>query len=381
MNIHAHNPLTTAATTRVSVLRGVDAFLALERDWNELFARASQPHQVFQSHALLSIWTRAYAQMAHGAVVIAAWQGNRLVAALPLVRRRMLGGNFLQFMGSRISQFDDMLLDSAACGETVRAQIWATLRQLDADFLEVRRLRSDAAFNKLPAGPFRTIETLAAPMACLTARVGSDGPGDGYSAKDRSNYRRRIRRLNERGAFAMTTCEPGAQAVSLAMEAIAMKRAFLRRHGILSSAVNAPEFASFFAQAAADPASGLLVSTLELDGRPIAVDLSFICKTTGFGHVLASDPEFERDGVGSLLVHHVLANAKAAGAAAFDLLAPADPYKLRHSDGSTPVESRIYPFNLRGRLAAAAYGYGLPVARRATGALARLRSRAPEVAD
>lgn len=150
-----------------------------------------------------------------------------------------------------------------------------------------------------------------------------------------------------------------------------MKRAFLRRIGVLTSAVNAPEFAHFFEAAAGDASSGMLVSTIELDGRPIAIDLSFICKDTGFGHVLASDPEFEKEGVGNQLVHHVFAAAKTAGAKTFDLLAPADPYKMRHADGATGVQSLLFPFTGLGRLAGLAYMHGLPAARQA---LTKLRS-------
>ena len=72
--------------------------------------------------------------------------------------------------------------------------------------------------------------------------------------------------------------------------------------------------------------------------------------------MLATDGDFEKEGLGQLLVHHVFAEARKAGASRFDLLAPADPYKLHHADGATRVESRTYAFHAKGRLAAQ-FGY------------------------
>lgn len=376
MNIQTgHRPAhKDAAGVRMRVVEGLDGFLALREDWNILFERCAQPHQVFQSHLLLSLWARSYGELSRDMAVVTAWQGERLVGALPLVRVRTAGAVALRLMGARIAQFDDMLLDPD-CDPDTRARLWTAIGELGADYLDVRRVRADSALRQVLQGCGQPFEMSEAPFACLATRVGKDGPGEAYSSKERSNFRRRLRRLGERGHLSMTTYPAGSHAVSLAMEAIAMKRRFLRRIGVLRSAVNAPEFASFFAGAAADPKSGLFVSTIEIDGRPVAIDLSFLCKGTGFGHVLASDPEWEREAVGSLLVHHVFAAAKEAGTTTFDLLAPADPYKMRHADGTTPVASHIYPFTAKGRLVGTAYRWGVPAARRLAHFAAKLHNR------
>lgn len=382
MNIQAHRRILAGApdAIRVVVIEGPDAFLGMRADWDALFSRCGRPQQVFQSHLLLTLWARSYSELARGIVVIAAYQGDELFAALPLIRRRRFGLDALQFMGTPVAQFDDMLLDER-CGPAELNAIWAAVAGLGADYLEARRVRADSDFWRIGPHDSRTFEKLEAPFACLATRVGDDGPGAAYSSKDRSNHRRRLRRLGERGTLTLGVYTPGSRAVALALEAIAMKRRFLRRIGVLTSAVNAPEFAGFFAGAAADPASGLLVSTVELDGRPVAIDLSFIAKGTGFGHVLATDPEFEREAVGNLLVHHVFESARAAGADTFDLLAPADSYKLRHADAATPVESRIYPLSASGRLVASAYVHAMPVARRAARLVASWRRQKTPASD
>jgi CelD/BcsL family acetyltransferase involved in cellulose biosynthesis len=376
VNIQTHSRLvpTVKGETRIEVAHGLQGFLAMQREWDALFTRCGKPQQVFQSHLLLSLWAKAYGELARGVVVIAAYTDDQLVAALPLVRSSRMGLTSLRLMGTRIAQFDDMLLDNRY-GAEVLDGIWRAVETLGADFLEARRVREDSALWNFSPQDARIFERLEAPFACLATRVGDEGPGSAYSAKDRSNHRRRLRRLGERGMLTMNAQAPGPKAVPLAMEAIAMKRRFLRRIGVMTSAVYAPEFASFFAGAAADPASGLLVSAIEIDGRPVAIDLSFLCKGTGFGHVLATEPEFEREAIGSLLVHHVFEQAQRAGAKTFDLLAPADSYKMRHADAATPVESRIYPLSMRGRIAATAYMHGLPVARSGARLIAKWRDR------
>ncbi len=348
----------------VEIIRGLAAFEQLQPEWDDLFKRCAAPHQIFQNHSFLRAWACAYAANGDGLTVVAARIGGRLIAIVPLVRRRRLGVEMLQFMGSPVAQFDDMLLDTKHA-EPALGAISAAIASLGADLLEARRVREDGAFWRLPGDAPLVFETMEAPFADLALRVSDGEPGQVYSSKDRSNYRRRLRRLGERGALGFRSIGAGAEAVQLASQAIAMKAAALRRDGVDWGTVGCARFSDFFRHLADDPASGLLVSTIELDGRPIGIDLSFLCKGVGFGHVLATDSAFDKEGLGQMLVHHVFAEAKTKGASRFDLLAPADPYKRHHADGATRVESRAYAFTAKGRLAAQ-IGYKLlmPAARK-----------------
>lgn len=357
------------------MVEGVGGFQALRSDWNALFERAAKPHQLFQSHGFLSAWVDSYGDGKTDIVVITARAGDRLVAIAPLLRQKRLGFVRLRLMGAPVAQFDDMLLD-ADFGTAALPGLWAQIEALRADLLEVRRMRADSAFWQFGSQNSRCFEMMEAPFALLEQRVDGDTPGEAYSAKERSSYRRRVRRLAERGSLALEVHRPGPEAQKLAAQAVEMKRRSLRRAGILSSAVRSHRFAKFFDWIAADPDSGLLVSSIELSGRPIGIDLSFLCKGSCFGHVLATDSDFDKEGVGNVLVHHVFSGARKAGAGTFDLLAPADAYKLRHADGQTLVESRIYPFTQRGRLASrAVYGLALPLARWGSRKLAAILSR------
>lgn len=355
----------------VDVLHGVAGFVSLKREWDALFARAGRPHQLFQSHILLSHWAGAYSGNAKDTIIITARSGNRLVAIVPLTLTRTAGIKRLRLMGSPIAQFDDVLLD-IDCGDAVHTLLWQAITGIGADVFETKRVRADSALAcLLPSGGDVT-ETSEAPFACLMSRVGNGEPGQAYSAKERSNVRRRQRRLAEQGALVMTTYPPGEQAAAMASRAIDIKRRGLKAAGIVSPAVRNEGFETFFQNVAADPQAGLLVSAIEIDGRPIAIDLSFLCKATAFGHVLATEPEMIQSGTGNVLVHHVFAAAKARGARTFDLLAPADTYKMQHADAVTPVKSINYALTWRGRLFVKAYhGMAIPAARSLVRKLAR----------
>jgi CelD/BcsL family acetyltransferase involved in cellulose biosynthesis len=340
----------------IAIVETSDAFLALQGEWDTLFARAALPHQVFQSHAVLRHWMRHYLDARTGLRVVTARQAGRLVMAWPLVRERRFGLVSLGFMGVPVAQFGDVLVERSGDEAALLQAGWTAVAELGADLLELRKLRADSVLERSGlVGRAIVRERLDAPFADLVRRVGADGPSPAYASRERSNHRRRLRRLSERGAVEFAMAGPGTRAAELAAVAIAMKQAALLRHGVLAPTISDPRFAAFFRDLAgdADGGSPLRIAIISCDGEPIGLDLSLDCKGTSFGHVIATHPGHERGGVGGLLVYHSFACAKARGNAAFDLLAPADAYKLEHADGMTEVTDRVLPLSFKGRLAVA----------------------------
>lgn len=324
---------------------------ALKPEWDELFARAALPQQVFQSHSFLAHWARHYLGKTTTLHIIAARREGRLVMLWPLVKRRRFGFTVLQFMGAPVAQFGDVLVDPEHADADLGAAAWAAAEQSGADLFFAQKVRVDSMFlTRLPAHRPIVVDRLQAPFSRLADRVDADAPGSAYPPKERSAYRRRLRRLAEQGEIALRSTLPGEGAAALARQAVDFKLDWLKRHAILSPTLSDPRFSAFFESCAGDPASSLRISTIERGNRPIAIDLSFDCKGSSFGHVIASDPDCEREGVGSVLIHHVFAAAKARGSTVFDMLAPADPYKLRHADGETDTRDLAYVFTSSGHL-------------------------------
>ncbi|WP_156613064.1 GNAT family N-acetyltransferase [Ensifer sp. Root142] len=66
--------------------------------------------------------------------------------------------------------------------------------------------------------------------------------------------------------------------------------------------------------------------------------------------MLATDPGYDREGLGRLLIHRTFAAAADRGSRVFDLLAPADGYKMQHADGLVAVSDYAFAFSWRGWL-------------------------------
>lgn len=363
------------AGTAIEIVSDLAGFDRLRGRWDDLFERSGRPQQVFQRFEFLRIWARHYVADASRPHIIVMTANNRVQAIVPLVRQRRFGMDTLKFMGAPVAQFDDALIEDGLPRAWLDA-LWQAIATSGADCLEARRVREDASLRGLLPDDAVRLEALQAPFALLLDRVGGDGPGRAYSARDRSNHRRRLRRLAELGDVVAGAQSPGESAARLAATAVDMKRAWLDTQGLPSPTVRDPRFRAFFVEAAT-AASLMNVSTIAFGGRPIAIDLSFDCKGHSFGHVIATEPAFEREGVGQLLIHHVFAMAKARGSTTFDLMTPLDDYKLRHADGVTDVASFVVPLTARGRLLAPVlFRHALPAAKAMARRLpARLLSR------
>ncbi len=352
MNASPPLPAGRDDAVTLDLVEDIAAFLALRRDWEALFERAAAPAQLFQSHVFLRHWATHYLADETRLSIVTARRGGELAMVWPLIRQRHYGLDTLRFMGVPVAQFGDVLVGDG--DEALLEAGWVFIQTLRADLFEARKLRADARLAR--SGLLDDAvqgDRQEAPFADLARRVGEAGPSLAYPARERSNHRRRIRRLEERGALASAMPPPGSEAAHLAAMAIAMKRTVLARRGIVAPVVNDPRFAAFFTDLAAD-ASGeiaLRIASLSIHGAPIGIDLSFDCKGHSFAHVLATASEQEQGGIGKILIHHSFASARARGSTVFDLLAPSEPYKLEHADGSVAVSDRLLPLSLKGRLA------------------------------
>lgn len=194
-------------------------------------------------------------------------------------------------MGAPVAQYGDVLVEAGPRRERWLERGWSALRRRGIDLVDLPLVRADAVLghcNLLALTP--PLRRQEAPFADLALRVAPDGPSIAYSARDRSGYRRRLRRLGARGEITLSCLAPGPEARALAEQAIALKRASLSQHGA-AAAVSDPRFGRFLAALAADRRSetGLRVSVVSCNGSPVGIDLSFDCGGRSFRHLVASD--------------------------------------------------------------------------------------------
>ncbi|WP_169728804.1 GNAT family N-acetyltransferase [Salinarimonas rosea] len=336
---------------------------ALRPEWEALWARAGAGP--FQSHAFVRVWAARFASAGCRLRILVLRDGAGTARAIaPFVVDRTPFGAVAELAGAPLAQTGDVLLDpwadAAALGAALRAEL---RRWRDVRGLRLERVREDAAVHRLldlsrsASGPARE-----APLVALDGQA----PPEPESRNLRKNMRRRGAKLAAAGAVGFVAHEPGEAARALTAVALGWKRSWLTESGRASRGFADPRMEDTLLALVGpggDPAAR--VYALTLDGAPIAIEAGFRCGATLVSYLGAADPAFASYGPGHLLIARTLAEARAAGVARYDLLAPADEYKLQWSARRIEERDHVLP---RGVLGAAALAI-LPRARLAAKAL------------
>ena len=338
------------------------AFDALEADWNELFARAGRPTQVFQTFNWNWHWSRHYLGCAEGGVpglqlsIITGRRNGRLIMVWPMAKGRIRGITQIFWMGDPVSQYGDVLIDSLPDGNDVIRAGWSFLAaRAKGDIVRLRRVRSDAAVAALMTDIGATIsDRQTAPYLDLTSAKSFADYEPRYSAHARRNRRRLGRRLDEQGKVTFERLKGGARARDLAVKALELKAEWLASRGLVSHAIADARMARFFADAAegATHPTGCIVSALNVDGEAAALEVSFTCKGRLAMHVIVFNLKYEKSGAGVLRLEQSIRDGYTDGLEVYDMLAPGDNYKLDWSDAAAEVIDYVQPLSLAGH----AYG-------------------------
>jgi CelD/BcsL family acetyltransferase involved in cellulose biosynthesis len=354
-----------APAVTFAVISERSAFDALEPEWNDLFARAGRDTQLFQTFNWNWHWANHYLAAASGKgerrslAIVTVRRNGHLVMLWPLVVERVAGLEVLHWMGEPVSQYGDVLAEAAPDLPQLMRRAWHfIITGLGADAIFLRKVRADAAIAPL-LGELGARRTAVAEAPCLDLASAPDFAGyeQRYSAKARKNRRRLMRRLQERGAFAIERHAGGAQARAAAFEAIALKRAWINATGRLAPALADRRFAAFFADAAEGRgrSAGCGVTVLKSNGETAGIAIDVTCGARRAAHVIVHDPRLDSFGPGTLLLQEWIRGASADRIATFDLLAPALDYKLDWADRTVAVEDFALGLTLAGRAYAHVY--------------------------
>ena len=356
------------------------AFDALEAEWNDLFARAGRGTQVFQTFNWNWHWCNHYlAGSARGGsakalAVVVARRAGRLVMVWPLVKERSSGLTRLAWMGEPVSQYGDVLMEDGTGAETLLREAWSLIvSELAPDVAHLRKVRDDAAVAPFlsEAGALPT-QRLEAPYLDLASAKDFAAYEQRYSPRSRRNRRRLARRLEERGPMAIERHLAGHRARDLATQALALKRDWLKDRGLVSPALTDPRMTAFFADAAEGTTHpvGCQVSALTCGGEAAAIEIDMRCQDRTVMHIIVFNLKYEKAGAGVLLLEETIARCFDGEARVFDLLAPADGYKIDWADAATGVTDWALPVSRKGWLYARAYlGFARPTVKAVLGAL------------
>ncbi len=291
-------------------------------------------------------------------MVITARDNGRLVMIWPLAIERVGAIRQLVWMGEPVSQYGDILADTATVDQAAIKSAWEfALSELKPDVVRFRRVRADAVIAPLMAG-LPSLETVVneAPHLDLASATDFAAYEQRYSAKARKNRRRLARRLEEQGVVKYALLSQQPEAGAAARQAVEMKQSWLRDRGLLSSALSDPRFALFMVDVASAVAhTGVIVSVLTLNDVPVGIQIGVVAKQRLSLHIIVYDLAYEKSGVGVLHLEHTIAAAFDQGLTAIDLLAPKAEYKMDWADGAIAVIDHAVPVSALGKLYAHVY--------------------------
>ena len=328
-------------------------FDALAPEWDALFDRAGRGTQVFQTFNWNWHWCNHYlsSDSRPSLAVVVGRQAGRMVMVWPLIATHVGGLLQLSWMGEPVTQYGDILIENSPTSSTQLSDGWTRIvDRFKPDVVRLARVRDDAAIaplmQKLRA---RVTEQQQAPYLDLSGAPDFQSyiePQSSHSRKKRRAAAKRLARI----APAFSRHIKGREAARLARAAVEMKRDHLKERGLVSPAYANERIDGFFADAVDDQqhSPGTMVYALTCDGELAAIDIMLRCKDRVAAHILAYTAKFQKESVGVHLLEHAIEQAIADGYRTFDLLAPADEYKLRWADGTVLVTDWALPVSRKG---------------------------------
>jgi CelD/BcsL family acetyltransferase involved in cellulose biosynthesis len=325
---------------KLDVVRDAEGFAALGEEWDAL-VRAQPRPSPFLLHAWLLEWIRHYGDTGDVTVVVARRDG-RLVAALPLIVRRVAGLRVLQFLGGTQSALADLLLAEGEANDTARAVAGEALKGR-YDLADLFGLPGNSRLGAaLGDRGLSLIQRVEAPVLELGAGwdvVYAEKTG----SKKRNLHRRRRRQLSEQGGELTTELASTADELACALED-AFRLHELRWAGRSDGSHFATPVGKRFHRAALQALAGQgipRIITLKLDGRAIAFHYYFLLGGRMYVHRLAFDPELSRFSPGLVNTLDALEAASNEGAMLVEYLGGDERYKLELSDRLEPLHQGL----------------------------------------
>lgn len=347
---------TSCRVERIGTLAEMDA---LEAEWDAL-ERATPEATGFQNFRWCRAWLAAAGPRVRPSLVCVR-EAGRLVMLLPLQIERRLGVSIARWIGEPMTQYGDALAEGGEGRARWRNAAEAGMaRWRDVDLFALTRIRADGVF----ASGAGEGEALSAPYLDLRAP----------NRRRHKSVERRAKRLDALGPVSLHEARTPAERERLARRAFTLKREWLRGKGVYSAGLSNPASEEFAAALARE--GGLRVHALCVGADTAAIEIGFVGGNAYRSLLACYDPRFSEGSPGQSLTARLIARCADEGLSRYDLLLPADPYKLAWSSGEVPVRGRFIASSLKGRLAAFALARLRPLAKRAMRATGALRARA-----
>lgn len=329
--------IRASATGSLSLLQGEDAMRAIERV--TAGERASRPGNIFHSQALMLASGRASLSRGTPCIAACVLRNGAIETVWPLRIMRDMAVSIATDLADPVAQYSDVM-GAPMDGESLALLGHRLRTDFGADALLARRVRSDSGLDSGLADVATVIDQNEAPFADLAAFGSFERYLASFSkATARKIRQRRARLENAHGALSFESLQ-GDRAREAVQIAAGWKRAWLGAQALTSRVFDGIANEALLIEASAAPNAN--ASVLRAGNRAIAIELGFISGPHYAAYLGTFDPAFAAYSPGQEQMLRTIEWAFAQGFERYDLLSPADSYKLHWSRGKSAERVRDY---------------------------------------
>jgi len=324
-------------TSREAVHTGAHAMEEAAPAWRALEAEGGAA-TAFQSFAVAQ--SCAAAHIAQGATprIVTVHENGRPMVVLPTVVARQAGISAIRFLGDPFIQYGDALVSPHARPHHLVEAFRAAADPSVASLLYLRKVRGGAHLAPVLAAQALLTEEQSAPLVDLED-----------VRKPCRDVQRSTKRLAQKGELCLEVARGAG--VSDVREALALKREWLATGGLTSSVIGEPVWEDVLVRLAERRERMLAVARLTSGGEVAATEIALVHGDVWHSYLGAVAPRFARCGPGKVQIAQTMAHCRLQGLAAYDLLAPSQPYKEALATRTVPVRDYALPLDAVGRVA------------------------------
>ena len=292
------------------------AFLALEPEWNDLWARADQPFLSRGFAWCLAGWRTTGKPRGRRLHIVTLREEGRLVLIWPMTVRRRLFLSVATALGSESTEYDPILVETGPDADRRIQEAWNFIRRgtrLDVVTVPFLRQGSVAHSALTNSAKCARAHTLPAPETRFASTW--DAYWASRSANLRNGLNRRRKRLAERGAVSSEWVESDEEFAGLLDWALGHKQAWMRRNGVANDFIATAEYRNFLLALRRQPIAvgGIAMRVLRVDGSPVAVKIGCLDGTRLEGFITTYDPAWSAFSPGQIVLADCLSWCQSHG--------------------------------------------------------------------
>jgi CelD/BcsL family acetyltransferase involved in cellulose biosynthesis len=337
-----------------TLIDSLERLKSLEAPWRELAQRARAiPFQWYEWHeAWLTTMGAAGRSRPH---IVAMWEGERLVAVMPLAVRRARRMRLLEWSAADVTDYCDALIDPELERKFALAKMWHFVKSHGGfDIARLSNLRDDATAAQLVNGGSHTLSETTRFTLTVTWK-NSSAWLKSLSSKARQDIGRRMRRLHDNGVTfricaAIDPWEPTLEAL------IEQKRAISKQKGYRSilDAVGGPEFLRKITSVLHERRV-LQLSSLRNRSRFTACHIGFSANGVFYSYLTSYDPALPDHSPGQTLLAQVVMWCCDNKVREIDFMTGGDEHKIHLGCRQDKLYSFVNAKTLVGEAALMAY--------------------------